>query len=65
MQRHCIITSDLTRLKKSQNFERRWRKFRRYYTADYELVMGVGNNNLTIALEHRGKKYGVADVQFE
>jgi hypothetical protein len=65
VQKHCVITSDLTALNKRDNFQRRWRRFRRYYTANYDLVMGVKNNNLTISLEHRGRKYGVADVQFE
>jgi hypothetical protein len=65
VHKHCTITSDLTRLNKSSNFETRWRKLRRYYTANYDLVLGLKNNNLTIALEHRGKRYGVADVQFE
>ena len=65
VQRHCFITSDLTHLKKSAHFQRRRRWFRRYYTANYDLVMGVKNNNLTISLEHGGLRYGVAKVEFE
>ncbi|MCJ1376934.1 hypothetical protein MMC17_000024 [Xylographa soralifera] len=65
VKKHCTITSDLTQLNKKDNFERRWRRFRRYYTAEYDLVMGVKNNNLTILLEHKGQKFGVANVEFE
>jgi hypothetical protein len=64
VHKHCTITSDLT-LADKKVFQKKWRKFRRYSTASYELVMGVKNNNLTISLECGGVRYGVADVQFE
>ena len=63
--KHCTITSDLSSLDKKSAFDRRWRKWHRYYTANYELVMGVRNNNLTIHLEYRGRQYGAAKVEFD
>ena len=64
VEKHCTITSDLTSLKKSY-FDRRWRKWRKYYVANYDLVMGVRNDFLSIWLEYNGQKYGVASVEFE
>ena len=65
VQKHCTITSDLTHLSKRSNFQRKWRKLTRYYTANYDLVLSMRNNKLTISLEYKGKEYGVAGVQFD
>ena len=64
VNKHCTITSDLISLSK-KNFDVRLRHWKRYYTANYELVINVRNNNLTIWLEHNGKLYGVASVEFD
>ncbi|KAH0541830.1 hypothetical protein FGG08_003713 [Glutinoglossum americanum] len=61
VRKHCAIISDLTHLKKS-NFKRRWRNWRPYYAAEYELIMNLKNNNLGFALQYKGKKYGAANV---
>jgi hypothetical protein len=65
VHKHCAITSDLTHLDKKNTFDGGWRKWRRFYTANYELCMGVKNNNLTMALEYKGQRYGVAKVEFD
>lgn len=63
--KHCTVVSDLTSLDKNAAFEKRRRRFRKYYVANYELAMNVRNNNLTIWLEYGGQRYGVANVDFE
>ncbi|KAI9703752.1 MAG: hypothetical protein M1836_007522 [Candelina mexicana] len=64
VHKHCTIRSDLTHLKKNK-FKRKWKHWRPYYTANYELVMEVGGANLKFGLEYAGTRYGVADVEFD
>jgi hypothetical protein len=64
VQKHCSIVSDLSHLKKSQ-FKRRWRHWRPYYTANYQLVMNLRGGNLGFELVYGGMKYGVAQMEFD
>ncbi|KAI9759750.1 MAG: hypothetical protein M4579_002135 [Chaenotheca gracillima] len=64
VSKHCTIQSDLTQLDKGR-FKHKWKNWKRYYTADYELVMGLRNNNLSFELKFRSQTYGVASVEFD
>lgn len=63
--RLCTITSDLTHLNKATHFTRRWRRCRPYYTAKYDIVLGVRDSHLTFMLECQGQRFGVASVDFD
>ncbi|KAI9842642.1 MAG: hypothetical protein M1837_007009 [Sclerophora amabilis] len=64
VHKHCTIQSDLSSLDKSR-FKRKWRDWKRYYTASYELVMNLRNNNLSFELRFRGSTFGIASVEFD
>ncbi|KAI9773266.1 MAG: hypothetical protein M1839_002178 [Geoglossum umbratile] len=65
VRKHCTIISDLTHLKKSR-FKRKWRNWRPYYVAEYELVMSLKGGHLGFALAWGGKRWGERlDVEFE
>ncbi|KAH0558375.1 hypothetical protein GP486_004965 [Trichoglossum hirsutum] len=64
VRKHCNIVSDLTHLKKSR-FSRRWKNWRPYYMAEYELVMNLKNNNLGFALHYKGNRYGATNVNVD
>ena len=59
VHKHCTITSDLTHLPKNM-FKRRWRRLVPYYTADYELLLQLRGNELSMALNYAGRDYGIA-----
>ena len=64
--KHCTITSDLTHLPRSDfDSQRRTWHSNRYFSARYELVMGVRGGVLSVALEYRGHRYGVGNVDFD
>ncbi|KAI9683419.1 MAG: hypothetical protein M1829_005491 [Trizodia sp. TS-e1964] len=62
--KHCTIKSDLTHLHKS-NFKRKWKNWRRYYTANYNLVIRVNGAKLNFELSYNNQTYGVASVEFD
>ncbi|KAI9763900.1 MAG: hypothetical protein M1840_009012 [Geoglossum simile] len=64
VHKHGTIISDLTHLKKSK-FKRKWRKWRPYYVAEYELVMSLKGGDLGFALAWGGRTWGErVDVEF-
>ncbi|KAI9821960.1 MAG: hypothetical protein M1827_002542 [Pycnora praestabilis] len=67
VHKHCTIQSDLTHLKKEKkkHFKRRWKNWSRYYTANYQLDMGLERGSLAFKLVMGGRTYGVGSVEFD
>jgi hypothetical protein len=61
---HCTVTSDLSHVSKAM-FKRRWRNCRRFYTAEYQLLMSLKGNNIKFELSFSGQTFGVKDVTFD
>ena len=66
VQYHCVLKSDLTSFSLRHDFKRHRIDFRNYYyTADYDLVVSLRDNNLTLALSFNGIDQGLVTVEFD
>ena len=66
VQYHCVLKSDLTSLSLRHDFKRHRIDFRsHYYTAEYDLVLSLADNNLTLALSFNGRNQGLVTVEFD
>ncbi|KAI5788706.1 hypothetical protein FPQ18DRAFT_343143 [Pyronema domesticum] len=60
----CVITADLASVKK-KSYERKWKNWRRYYTARYNLNMRILSGDMEFELIFDGASYGKCKVDFD
>jgi hypothetical protein len=59
----CRIFSDLRPIPLN-NFKRKWKGFKSYYVAEYDIIFTAKSTGITFELQFQGKKFGTGTKHF-